>query len=438
MILVADDDKAILLSVGVLLRRAGYEVVTAETPDEVLAHVRRRQPELVLMDMNYSRSTTGSEGLELLQKLKILVPDVPVMLMSGWGSIDLAVEGMRLGAFDFITKPWDNLLLLKRIATALDVARRNNAVPSADEEMPGAAYGIIGRSPLLADVLRTALRVAPTEASVLITGENGTGKELVARMVHECSPRAAGPFVKVNLGGMSQSLFESEMFGHVKGAFTGAHTDRRGRFEVADKGTIFLDEIGDLDASCQVKMLRVLQEHTFEPLGSSRPVRSDFRVVSATNADLPAMVGARTFREDLFYRINLITLRLPSLRERREDIPLLVRKFAGNTEFSAEAMEMLCNLPYPGNIRELKNLIERLSIICGGEGVVSVDDVRNHVGSVNISSIASCDGMPLEDMERAAVERALASAGGNLSRAALSLGITRQSLYRRLQKFGLI
>jgi len=437
MILIADDDKAILLSLGVLLKRAGYEVVSADNPDGVIAAVRRGGLRLVMMDMNYSRDTSGEEGIELLQKIMILAPQVPVILMSGWGSIDLAVRGMRLGAFDFITKPWNNLLLLKRVATAIEIAPAHcgdDAVGSG-----GVEFGIIGKSPLLADVLATVRRVAPTDAPVLITGENGTGKELVAKMVHSLSVRAAGPFVKVNLGGMSQSLFESEMFGHVRGAYTGAHADRQGRFAVADKGTVFLDEIGDLDQSCQVKMLRVLQEHTFEPLGSSRSVRSDFRTVSATNADLTAMVEARTFREDLFYRINLITVKLPALRERREDIPLLARHFAGATEFSPEAMELLSRLPYPGNIRELKNLVERLSIIYGGDGRrVEAGDVSAATGSEAQRPRLSDDAaMSLEATERAAIERAMATAGGNLTRAAEILGITRQSLYRRLQKYGL-
>ncbi len=437
MILIADDDKAILLSLGVLLKRAGYEVVSADNPDGVIAAVRRGGLRLVMMDMNYSRDTSGEEGIELLQKIRILAPQVPVILMSGWGSIDLAVRGMRLGAFYFITKPWNNLLLLKRVATAIEIAPAHcgdDAVGSG-----GVEFGIIGKSPLLADVLATVRRVAPTDAPVLITGENGTGKELVAKMVHSLSVRAAGPFVKVNLGGMSQSLFESEMFGHVRGAYTGAHADRQGRFAVADKGTVFLDEIGDLDQSCQVKMLRVLQEHTFEPLGSSRSVRSDFRTVSATNADLTAMVEARTFREDLFYRINLITVKLPALRERREDIPLLARHFAGATEFSPEAMELLSRLPYPGNIRELKNLVERLSIIYGGDGRrVEAGDVSAATGSEAQRPRLSDDAaMSLEATERAAIERAMATAGGNLTRAAEILGITRQSLYRRLQKYGL-
>ena len=437
MILIADDDKAILLSLGVLLKRAGYEVVSADNPDGVIAAVRRGGLRLVMMDMNYSRGTSGEEGIELLQKIRILAPQVPVILMSGWGSIDLAVRGMRLGAFDFITKPWNNLLLLKRVATAIEIAPAHCGNEAAGSG--GVEFGIIGKSPLLADVLATVRRVAPTDAPVLITGENGTGKELVAKMVHSLSARSAGPFVKVNLGGMSRSLFESEMFGHVRGAYTGAHADRQGRFAVADKGTVFLDEIGDLDQSCQVKMLRVLQEHTFEPLGSSRSVRSDFRTVSATNADLPAMVEARTFREDLFYRINLITVKLPALRERREDIPLLARHFAGATEFSPEAMELLSRLPYPGNIRELKNLVERLSIIYGGDGRrVEAGDVSAATGSEAQRPRLSDDAaMSLEATERAAIERAMATAGGNLTRAAEILGITRQSLYRRLQKYGL-
>lgn len=437
MILIADDDKAILLSLGVLLKRAGYEVVSADNPDGVIAAVRRGGLRLVMMDMNYSRGTSGEEGIELLQKIRILAPQVPVILMSGWGSIDLAVRGMRLGAFDFITKPWNNLLLLKRVATAIEIAPAHCGNEAAGSG--GVEFGIIGKSPLLADVLATVRRVAPTDAPVLITGENGTGKELVAKMVHSLSARSAGPFVKVNLGGMSQSLLESEMFGHVRGAYTGAHADRQGRFAVADKGTVFLDEIGDLDQSCQVKMLRVLQEHTFEPLGSSRSVRSDFRTVSATNADLPAMVEARTFREDLFYRINLITVKLPALRERREDIPLLARHFAGATEFSPEAMELLSRLPYPGNIRELKNLVERLSIIYGGDGRrVEAGDVSAATGSEAQRPRLSDDAaMSLEATERAAIERAMATAGGNLTRAAEILGITRQSLYRRLQKYGL-
>ncbi|MDE6326571.1 MAG: sigma-54 dependent transcriptional regulator, partial [Duncaniella sp.] len=326
MILVVDDDATVRMSLGLLLKRAGYTVTAVATPGEALDVVRGEAPEVIIMDMNYSSTTTGEDGLTLLRQVKIFRPEVPVILITAWGSIELAVEGMKRGAFDFITKPWDNRLLLSRIETGISLAR-DAAVPRpghCSDENRFEQYGIIGRSPALLKVLETVERVAPTDASVLITGENGTGKELVAKAIHDLSRRSSSPLVKVNLGGISQSLFESEMFGHARGAFTGAAADRKGRFEMADGGTIFLDEIGDLDFSCQVKLLRVLQEHTFEVLGDSRPRRVDIRVVSATNADLPAMVREKRFREDLLYRINLITLHLPALRERREDIPLLV------------------------------------------------------------------------------------------------------------------
>ena len=372
MILIVDDDKTIRLSLGLLLKRAGYAVEDASTPEEALTMVRREDYELILMDMNYSLSTTGEEGIELLRKVRIFQPDTPVILITAWGSIELAVEGMRRGAFDFITKPWNNQLLLQRVATALSL--KNGRSGTKTEERPSSADpttfdrgGIIGNDPALKELLATVERIAPTDAPVLILGENGTGKEMVANAIHINSRRRENPFVMVNLGGISQSLFESEMFGHVKGAFTGAVSTRKGRFEMADKGTIFLDEIGDLDMSCQVKLLRVLQQHTFEPIGDSRPIKVDFRAVCATNADLPAMVADHTFREDLYYRINLITLRLPPLRERRDDIPLLVRHFVRQTalangldipEIQGETMELLTRLSYPGNIRQLKNMMD--------------------------------------------------------------------------------
>ena len=287
------------------------------------------------------------------------MPEVPVILITAWGSIPLAVEGMRYGAMDFITKPWDNRALLRSVDTALELSASHgdDALPASGKQLHP---GIIGDSPQLRRVLDVVGRIAATDASVLVLGENGTGKELIAEAIHRNSRRASRPFVKVNLGGVSTSLFESEMFGHRKGAFTGAVSDRVGRFEMADGGTIFLDEIGDLDMASQVKLLRVLQEHTFEPLGDSRPRRVDIRVVSATNAPLEEMVANRTFREDLYYRINLITVTLLPLRERREDIPQLVRYFAACSasdnsiavpKFSAEAMDILKGLPYPGNIR---------------------------------------------------------------------------------------
>ncbi len=442
MILIIDDDSAIRMSLSLLLKRAGYQVDSVSTPDEALQKVRRTAYDLILMDMNYSLSTTGEEGIELLRKTKIFQPDTPVILITAWGSIELAVEGMKAGAYDFVTKPWNNLVLLQRIETALSL---NSAEEEPVEENTGFRRGgIIGNNRNLVELLQTVERIAPTDAPVLILGENGTGKEMIANAIHINSKRRDNPFVMVNLGGVSQSLFESEMFGHAKGAFTGAVAARKGRFEVADKGTIFLDEIGDLDMSCQVKLLRVLQQHTFEPLGESRPRKVDIRVVCATNADLPAMVADRTFREDLFYRINLITLHLPALRERRDDIPLLVRHFMKEVsrshgldlpEISSEAMEWLTRLPYPGNIRQLKNMVER-AVLIGGQHL-GREAFAGMTGGDSPESESLRASGTLDDMEKQAITEALKEADGNMARASRILGVTRQTLYRRLEKYGL-
>ena len=323
MILIIDDDSAIRTSLSFMLKRAKYDVKAVSGPKEAIETVRETTPLLILMDMNFSLSTDGEEGLTLLRQVKLFCPDVPVILMTAWGSIPLAVKGMQAGAFDFITKPWNNSVLLQRIETALEITGKKNDDDKSDDDDTFDRSHIIGKSKALTDILSTIKRVARTGASVLITGESGTGKELIAEAVHINSNRRNKPFVKVNLGGIPHTLFESEMFGHKKGAFTDAVTDRKGRFELADKGTIFLDEIGELELSSQVKLLRVLQEQTFEPLGDSHPKKIDVRVVCATNADLEQMVKDKKFREDLYYRINLITVHLPPLRVSSEDIPLL-------------------------------------------------------------------------------------------------------------------
>lgn len=438
MILIIDDDDAIRASLTFLLKRSGMTAKAVPGPKEALEEVRLQEPELILMDMNFSLSTSGEEGLELLRKMKILAPSSPVILMTAWGSISLAVEGMRLGAFDFITKPWDNLTLMERIRTALHLnSAQENTGTNGNT---GRGFDkIIGKSPQIREVLDAVARVAPTGASVLITGESGTGKELIAEAIHLNSPRSSGPFVKVNLGGLSSSLFDSEMFGHKKGAFTDAWTDRKGRFELADKGTIFLDEIGELEPVCQVKLLRVLQDRTFEPLGESIPRKTDVRVVSATNRDLPSMVHDGLFREDLYYRLNLIPIHLPPLRERREDIPLLIRYFADQSgskaEFSYDAVEYLRKLPWPGNIRELKNVVER-ALIMGSDRIISKEDTEKCIGRKPKEHDAPVTGEPtLEEMERARISRALSDCNGNVTRAAASLGITRASLYRRIEKY---
>ena len=447
MILIIDDDSSIRTSLSFMLKRAKYDVQAVASPKEAMAVVRSVEPELILMDMNFSLTTSGDEGITLLKQVKIFRPEVPVILMTAWGSIDLAVKGMQSGAFDFITKPWNNAVLMQRIETALQLnGQKKEEEETSPKENEFDRSHIIGKSKALMDVLDTIKRIAQTNASVLITGESGTGKELIAEAVHRNSPRAKKPFVKVNLGGISQSLFESEMFGHKKGAFTDASSDRVGRFELADKGTIFLDEIGELDLSCQVKLLRVLQEQTFEVLGDSRPRKVDIRIVSATNADLPKMVQERTFREDLFYRINLITVHLPALRERRDDIPLLVRHFADlqckqnglpKVDFTPEAMDYLKGLPYPGNIRELKNLVERTLLVSGKDTLDVSDFKAQNIQSAEPPTVKNMEGLTLEEVERQRILQALAQYGNNLSQVASALGVSRPALYRRLEKYNI-
>ena len=451
MILICDDDAVIRSSLTLVLKRAGYEVSVAENPAEALGFVRRTCPELILMDMNYSQTTTGEEGLELLAKVRIFCPDVPVILITAWGTIDLAVRGVRAGAFDFITKPWNSLMLLNRIRTAIELSRGQQEEAGKEQEDSSGLLktfrrdNIIGKSPLLVRILGTLARVAPTNASVLITGESGTGKELIAEALHTNSDRKMEPFVKVNLGGISQSLFESEMFGHKKGAFTDAHYDRIGRFEMADKGSIFLDEIGELDPVSQVKLLRVLQDQTFESLGDSRQKQVDTRVISATNRNLAEMVRQGTFREDLFYRLNLITVHMPALRERSDDIPELVSHFIrlqqringlDPIEVSAEALGWLVKLPYPGNIRELKNLIDR-TLLVSGKKVLTDTDFKEQYIDIPAKGISSGSLHSLEEIEKNMISRAIDLYGGNHSKIAAALGLSRQALYRRMEKYGI-
>ena len=448
MILIIDDDASVRSSLSFLLKRAGYDVEAVSSPDKALTFVRQCKPQLMLMDMNFSLTTKGDEGLDLLRQMGVLCPAVPVILITAWGSIELAVKGMQAGAFDFITKPWDNRQLLKSVATALELSSQKEkaATPDTRKELDEQYNfkAIIGQSKEMIDVLSTVARIADTNASVLITGESGTGKELIAEAVHLNSHRQKQQFVKVNLGGVSQSLFESEMFGHRKGAFTDAYNDRTGRFEMADKGTIFLDEIGELDLMCQVKLLRVLQDQTFEVLGDSRPRKVDVRVVSATNANLPLMVQEKTFREDLFYRINLIQIHLPALRERKEDIPLLANFFAyrqaidnrlPKVKFTADALQLLEQLPFPGNIRELKNLIDR-TILVSGKSLIDASDIRSQMetGQATTKHVIPTD-MTLEDIEAQSIRQAIELHKGNLSNVAKSLGISRAALYRRMEKY---
>ncbi len=452
MILIVDDDAVVRSSLTFLLKRAGYESKAVPGPTEALDVVRSTTPQLILLDMNFTLTTSGEEGIQLLKQIRIFRPEVPVILMTAWGSISLAVQGMQAGAFDFITKPWNNLVLLNTIRTAIELSEQNKEQQQPLNRKGGASVHqfdkIIGQNADLLNLLGTVSRIAPTNASVLITGESGTGKELIAEAIHNYSPRKKEPFVKVNLGGLSQSLFESEMFGHKKGAFTDAYIDRTGRFEMANKGTIFLDEIGDLELSCQVKLLRVLQDQTFEVLGDSRPRKVDIRVVSATNRDLKEMVASRSFREDLFYRINLITIHLPALRERTDDIPLLARYFADKQsetnglpriDFSSDAYTYLQKLPFPGNIRELKNLVERTMLV-SGKSILNANDFKGQSMNSSDGAITTSkpfEGMTLDEIEKQTILQALDTHKGNLSHVASALGISRAALYRRLEKYGI-
>lgn len=450
-VLIADDDDGVRSSLGLLFRRFGYRMLQAETPEEVEAMAREGDFDVALLDMNFSSSTTGEEGIALLRKMKILVPGVPVILITAWATIELAVEGMRYGAFDFIAKPWENRVVLQTVETALELAQQSNGAEeeTCSAEQPSVRQqfkGIVGNDPALMRVLDTIAQVAPTNAPVLILGESGTGKELIAEAVHRLSKRANGPFVKVNLGGLSESLFESEMFGHRRGAFTDAYADREGRIAMAEGGTIFLDEIGDLALASQVKLLRVLQDQSYEVLGESKTRRADIRVVSATNADVYGKVRDGSFREDLLYRINLITVTLPPLRERRGDIPLLAAHFLKSfakangmdpKELTAAGVRALESYGFPGNIRELKNIVERAFLLSQGD-TIGEESVR-----LSLQQGGGAAAQPavmattLEGMEEEMIRRSLARHNGNVTRVAAELGITRAALYRRIEKYGI-
>ncbi|MEW6126453.1 MAG: sigma-54 dependent transcriptional regulator [Acidobacteriota bacterium] len=454
MVLVVDDDPSVTTSLALLLKQAGYRSLCAATPREALDKIAQDDFHLVIQDLNFSRKTTGEEGLELLRKIKAVKPQVPVILLTAWGSIQLAVEGMRSGASDFVTKPWTHNQLLQSVKTAIGVAaaasNQKDKLPTREEL--DAAYDfrdIIGRDAKMLRILDVIGRISATDASVLVTGESGTGKELIAAAIHRNSRRRHAPFVKVNLGGISATLFESEMFGHVRGAFTDAKQDRKGRFELANNGSIFLDEIGDLDLNSQVKMLRVLQDRSYEVLGSSLTRTVDIRVISATNRNLQEMVAAGQFREDLLYRLNLIAVHLPALRERPTDIPLLARHFAAGIakiysrdeiQVSDAALHWLQGLNWPGNIRQLKQLIER-AILVSNKAVLEIEDFRLPLDmAVNEKSkdeLPDVGRMTIDEMEKAMILKSLAHYDGNISRVAEALGLSRPALYRRFEKYGI-
>lgn len=449
-ILVADDDSDVLEALRLLLKAEGFQVETASSPGGVLSAVEARDFDAVLIDMNYTRDTTGGiEGLDLLSRLQGLDNTLPVMVMTAWGSIEGAVESMRRGARDYIEKPWNNARLLNTLRTQVELGRAirvGQRLETENRSLRKDGVDLIASAPTMQPVLRLMERVGPSDANALITGEHGTGKEVVARWLHAASPRAGRPLVIVNVGGLAEGVFESELFGHIKGAFTDAKSDRVGRFEAADGGTMLLDEVGNLSLSQQAKLLRVLQTGEFERVGSSKTRQASVRVLSATNADLRAEVTAGRFREDLLFRLNTIEIHLPPLRERREDVPVLAASFLRRygaryrkplQHFHPDAMRALLAYAWPGNIRELDHTIERAVLLASGD-VVGPGDLSLRSASDGAGSGGGrLEEMSLEDVERLLIQKALAKHQGNVSVAAKALGLSRSALYRRLERYGL-
>jgi len=447
-ILIADDQRDVLEALRLLLKSEGYEIEMASSPAGVVTAVGERDFDAVLMDLNYQRDTTsGAEGLDLLSRLHALDATLPVVVMTAWGSVDRAVDAMRRGARDFVEKPWDNPRLLATLSTQVALGRALRRTERLESEnlllRHADAPSFIARSRAMLPVLEMVERVAPSDAHVLVTGEHGTGKEVIAHHLHAASRRAARPLVAVNVGGLSEGVFESEVFGHVKGAFTDAKQDRLGRFEMADGGTLFLDEIANVPLAQQAKLLRVLETGEVERVGSSRTRRVDVRIISATNADLRSAVAAGRFREDLLFRLNTVEIRLPPLRDRREDIPLLAEHFLARFRerydkaiagFDAGALEAMLSHPWPGNVRELHHAIERAVLMARGDRLTARDLGLPREDGTGPPGL---EQMTLEDAERHLIRKALDRAQGNVSEAARALGLSRSALYRRLQHHGL-
>ncbi|HTE52302.1 MAG TPA: sigma-54 dependent transcriptional regulator [Kofleriaceae bacterium] len=452
-VLIADDQKDVLEALRLLLKSAGIETATAMSPAVILARVESDDYDAAIVDMNYARDTTsGVEGVDLLARLKELDPLLPVLVMTAWGSVDGAVQAMRLGARDYIQKPWDNQRVLRAVETQIELSRalrRTRRLEGEATRLRGRDLPpMVAESRAMAPVIHLIQRVAPSDASVLITGEHGTGKEVVARRIHAMSRRGGRPFVAVNAGGLADGVLESELFGHVKGAFTDAQVDRVGCFELADGGTLFLDEIATMPVGQQSKLLRTLQSGEFHAVGSSKLRRVEVRLLAATNADLGREVAAGRFREDLLYRLNTVEIHLPPLRDRREDIPEIAAQFLavraaryGATdggreaarELSSSAMQALLEHNWPGNVRELEHVIERACLLARAR-VIEDEDLMLRPRQ---SGAVSLEESTLDEAERYLIQRALGRAGGNVSDAARALGLSRSALYRRLQHYGL-
>jgi DNA-binding NtrC family response regulator len=446
-VLVADDQTDILQALRLLLRQEGFVVETAGSPTAVLAATEHADFDAVLVDLNYTRDTTsGQEGLDLLGRLQGIDPTLPVVVMTAFGSVEGAVSAIRAGARDYLEKPWDNTRLVTVLRTQVDLGRALRTARRLEGENAALrqdrAPELVAESPAMQAAVHLMTRVAPSEAHVLILGEHGVGKEIAARWMHAASVRAARAMITVNVGGLSEGLFESELFGHLKGSFTDAKTDRIGRFELADRGTIFLDEIANITPSQQAKLLRVLNTGEYERVGSSRTRTVSARVFAATNADLRTEVAAGRFREDLLYRLNTVELRLPALRERREDIPRLAALFLARHAvryakslhgFAPEAMAQMLTYAWPGNIRELEHAIER-AVLLADRALIRAQDLALAAPG---SSATTLEQLTLEEVERLLVRKALERTGHNVAEAARDLGLSRSAMYRRLERYGL-
>ena len=446
-ILIADDQPDVLEALRLLLKGEGFGIESANSPAGIMAVLETSDFDVVLMDLNYTRDTTsGQEGLDLLSRIHSNDPSTTVVVMTAWGSVDLAVEAMRRGARDFVQKPWDNARLMTILRTQVELsnALKRGQRLEAENRLLRTDGGptLIAESPAMQPVLQLIARVGPSDANVLITGEAGTGKEVVARTLHAVSGRASRPMVTVNAGGLAEGVFESELFGHVRGAFTDAKMDRVGRFELADGGTLFLDEIANVPLNLQAKMLRALEIGEIERVGSSKTKRVDVRVISATNARLAEEVGAGRFREDLLFRLNTVEIHLPALRERREDISALASHFLSVHArryrkdlrgFDQPAMQALLDNPWQGNVRELNHVVER-AVLLAQDTLVRNSDLALRSGPQGSPKL---DDMSLEEVEAFLIKKALARYNGNVSHAANGLGLSRSALYRRLQRYGL-
>jgi DNA-binding NtrC family response regulator len=446
-ILIADDQPDVLEALRLLLKGEGFQTESTTSPAGIIAALEARDFDLLIMDLNYTRDTTsGREGIDMLARIQSIDGILPVVVMTAWGSVELAVEAMRHGARDFVQKPWDNARLLAIVSTQLELSRalRRGRLLEAENRLL-AAEGrplMIAESPSMAPAMDLIARVGPSDANVLITGEPGTGKDVAARTLHAISERSARPMVTVNAGGLSEGVFESELFGHVKGAYTDAKSDRIGRFELADQGTLFLDEIANIPMNLQAKLLRVLETGEMERVGSSKTVRVDVRVISATNANLNDEVEHNRFRQDLLFRLNTIEIHLPPLRERREDIPPLAAHFLRVhaqryrkqlSGFDPPAMKLLLENPWQGNVRELNHVVERAVLMSQGRSIQAGDLAMR----ASRDAAPKLEEMSLEEVESFLIKKALAKFGGNVSHAAKALGLSRSALYRRLERHSL-